>query len=224
LDEGRGCSVRPLTNSLQRLPESAGDAASVLVRNGALPEPLGQIARCYIVAQAGNDLLLIDQHAAHERLLYLQFSGRARGVPSQPLLVPISVDVPAAALPYMEKLIAVFDQLGFRIEPFGGQTFLVQSVPADLPKLDPAAVVADLLDDFESLGRVEQIEILHDRIITRMACRAAIKAGQALHLEEMRALIRDIVTARLGFTCPHGRPTMVMLTHDQLDRQFKRKL
>ena len=226
VDSGTDCSVRPITNSLRNLSEVEDDPNqnSPLIRNGAYPEPLGQVSRCYIVAQIGNDLLLVDQHAAHERLLYLKFNRVERELPSQPLFIPVSVDVPASAVAYMERLGPVFTQLGLRLEPFGGQTYLVQSVPADLPNLDAAAVIADLLDDFESLGKIEQIDILRDRIITRMACRAAIKAGQSMHLEEMRALIRDIANARLGFTCPHGRPTMILLTRDQLDRQFKRKL
>lgn len=219
------CSVRPISNSLRHLQDCADQTgASPLIRNGAYPEPLGQVSRCYIVAQLGHDLLLVDQHAAHERLLYLKFSQAARELPSQPLFIPVSVDVPASAVAYMERLMPLFNQFGLRLEPFGGQTFLVQSVPADLPNLDAASVVADLLDDFESLGKIEQIDVLRDRIITRMACRAAIKAGASMHLEEMRALIRDIANARLGFTCPHGRPTMILLTRDQLDRQFKRKL
>ncbi len=136
----------------------------------------------------------------------------------------MSVDIPATGIAYMQRLLPVFSELGLNIEHFGGQTYLVQSVPADLPKMNPSAVVADLLDDFEALGKVEQVEVLRDRIITRMACRAAVKAGQNMHLNEMRQLIREIAQARLGFTCPHGRPTMILLTRDQLDRQFKRKL
>jgi DNA mismatch repair protein MutL len=224
-EEDTDCSVRPLSNSLKHLEDCAADEqTSPLLRHGVYPEPLGQVSRCYIVAQLGGDLLLVDQHAAHERLLYLKFSRTNRELPSQPLLIPVSVDVPASAVAYMERLMPLFAQLGLNLEPFGGQTYLVQSIPADLPKLDPAAVVADLLDDFESLGKIEQIDVLRDRIVTRMACRAAIKAGQGMHLEEMRALIRDIANARLGFTCPHGRPTMILMTRDQLDRQFKRKL
>lgn len=224
-DEGTECSVRPITNSLKRLPETVETAtAYALMRNGMYPEPLGQVSRCYIVAQTGHDMLLIDQHAAHERLLYLKFSAHGQATPSQPLLLPVSVDIPASAIPYMHRLMPVFENLGLQVEEFGGQTYMVHSIPADLPNLDAANVVADLLDDFETLGKVEQVEILRDRIITRMACRAAVKAGQILHHEEMRALIRDIANARLGFTCPHGRPTMILLTRDQLDKQFKRKV
>lgn len=229
--EGSNCGVRPLNNSIRGIAEAAPGTADAtaggtpwahLLRGGQLPRPLGQVARCYIVAQAGDDLLLIDQHAAHERLMYLRFTDAPRAAPSQPLLIPVSLDVPAQALAYMHRLLPVFEALGLKVEPFGGSTFVVQAVPADLPKMDPASVIADLLDDFESLGRVERIEVLRDRIVTRMACRAAVKAGQTMHHEEMEALIRDLAEARLGFTCPHGRPTMVLLTRDQLDRQFKR--
>lgn len=219
------CAVRPLINSVRRLEEPVESPDdSPLVRNGTVAEPLGQIGRCYIVAQLGHDLLLIDQHAAHERLLYLKFNQQRGPVSAQPLLIPVSVDIPATGISYMERLLPVFSELGLKIEHFGGQTYLVQSVPADLPRMNPSAVVADLLDDFEALGKIGEVEVLRDRIITRMACRAAVKAGQSMHLSEMRQLIQDITHARLGFTCPHGRPTMILLTRDQLDRQFKRKL
>lgn len=217
------CGVRPLQSSLRRAEEAPEDVVNyALLRGGVYPEPLGQIARCYILAQIGHDLLIIDQHAAHERLMYLKFSKQKHAVNSQPLLIPVSVDVPPSAVAYMERLLPEFERLGLKIEHFGGQTYLVQTVPADLPHMNVAGVIADLLDDFEALGKVEQVEVLRDRIITRMACRAAVKAGAQLHIDEMRALIRDIANARLGFTCPHGRPTMVLMTRDQLDKQFKR--
>jgi DNA mismatch repair protein MutL len=217
--------VRPVQSSLRQVSEAPEDAVNyALLRDGMYPEPIGQVARCYILASMGHDLLIIDQHAAHERLMYLKFANRRRAAPSQPLLIPVSVDVPAPAVSYMNRLAPVFEELGLKIDHFGGQTYLVQSVPADLAHINVAAVIADLLDDFEALGKVEQVEVLRDRIITRMACRAAVKAGQQLHLDEMRALIRDIANARLGFTCPHGRPTMVLMTRDALDKQFKRKV
>jgi len=219
------CSVRPVQSSLRQVAESSEDAVGyALLRDGMYPEPIGQIARCYILAQMGNDLLIIDQHAAHERLMYLKFARQKATPPTQPLLIPVSVDVPASAVGYMNRLAPIFDSLGLHVEHFGGQTYLVQSVPADLARINVAVVIADLLDDFEALEKVEQVEVLRDRIITRMACRAAVKAGQQLHLDEMRALIRDIANARLGFTCPHGRPTMVLMTRDALDKQFKRKV
>lgn len=224
-ETGSDCAVRPVQSSLRRLADAPEDAVNyALLRNGTYPEPIGQISRCYILASTGDDLLIIDQHAAHERLMYLKFARRTVAPPSQPLLIPVSIDVPAQAVAYMDRLCRIFEDLGLKVDHFGGQTYLVQAVPADLAHANIAAVITDLLDEFEALGKVEQVEILRDRIITRMACRAAVKAGQHLHLDEMRALIRDIANARLGFTCPHGRPTMVMMTRDSLDKQFKRKV
>lgn len=222
---GVDCAVRPVQSSLRRLADAPEDAVNyALLRNGTYPEPIGQISRCYILASTGDDLLIIDQHAAHERLMYLKFARRTVSPPSQPLLIPVSIDVPAQAVAYMDRLCRIFEDLGLKVDHFGGQTYLVQAVPADLAHANIAAVITDLLDEYEALGKVEQVEILRDRIITRMACRAAVKAGQHLHLDEMRALIRDIANARLGFTCPHGRPTMVLMTRDSLDKQFKRKV
>jgi DNA mismatch repair protein MutL len=224
LAEPQRCNVHPAgTTSAPAQPEADPEATALLLAGGGYPEPLGQIANCYIVARAGENLLLIDQHAAHERLLYLRFRERsAAAPPTQPLLIPITIDVPPAIVPALVELTEQFQALGMKLEHFGGNTFVVQTVPADVPNLDAAGVVADIADDLQEEGSLTQLDLLRDRIITRMACRAAIKAGQPLGLEEMRRLIQEIVDARLGFTCPHGRPTMILLTRAQLDRQFKR--
>lgn len=223
-EASRRCDVHPLGQEPAQPAQLDPEALQLLLAGGTYPEPLGQIADCYIVARAGENLLLIDQHAAHERLLYMKFRVRVgKSVASQPLLIPITVDVPPAIVPRLLELAPHCEAMGMRVEHFGGNTFVVQSVPADVPHLDAGAVLADLADDLEGFGgETMPIEQLRDRIITRMACRAAIKAGQRLQIEEMRQLIRDIVDSRLGFTCPHGRPTMIILTRAQLDRQFKR--
>ncbi|MEI7634754.1 MAG: DNA mismatch repair endonuclease MutL [bacterium] len=205
------------------IPAADADDHTAPMPFAVMPEPLGQIAQCYIVARCGDDLLLIDQHAAHERLIHARLSRGQISPNAQPLLIPVSVDVPAPALAFMNKLLPELAELGLNVEPFGGQTFLVHSIPADLPSLDAAAVISDLIEDCETFGKSADAAELRDRVITRMACRSAIKAGQQLQPPEMRALIRDLGGAQLGFTCPHGRPTMIMLTRDQLDRQFKRK-
>src|SRR5690606_15531966 len=125
------CSVRPVQSSLRQVTEAPEEAVNyALLRDGIYPEPIGQVARCYILASMGPDLLIIDQHAAHERLMYLKFSTRRTAPPSQPLLIPVSVDVPAQAVSYMNRLRPVFEELGLKVDHFGGQTYLVQSVPA----------------------------------------------------------------------------------------------
>lgn len=226
-DSDPACTVHPLTASLAPppLPSRDTEPLAALLAEGSYPEPLGQVADCYIVARAGDNLLLVDQHAAHERLLYLQLCARCQSpAATQPLLLPLTVDVPPEITPILLQLLPDLARLGLHVEHFGGSSFVVQSVPADLPQLDPGGVLADLVDDLQQLARMNQLDLARDRILTRMACRSAIKAGQKLSLEEMNRLIRDLVDSRMGFTCPHGRPTMILLTRHQLDRQFKRKL
>jgi DNA mismatch repair protein MutL len=220
------CDVHPLrsgSSEVTSMPSPDCEAQALLLTGGQYPEPLGQVADCYIVARAGENLLLIDQHAAHERLLYMRLCSRAAtSMNIQPLLIPVTVDVPPDVVPLLQSLASDFEATGLHIEHFGGTTFVVQSVPADLPFLDAGAVLADIVDDYLALGKSGDLGDLRDRILTRMACRGAIKSGQRLSLDEMRQLIRDLVDSRMGFTCPHGRPTMILLTRAQLDRQFKR--
>lgn len=188
----------------------------------AHPRALGQVADTYIVAQVGEDLLVIDQHAAHERLLYLKACERERSA-TQSLLVPIAVEVRPSDRPLMEQLIPVLERLGFETESFGGQSFVVRSIPAMFEQIDVPTLINDLLDELAREGPVGEFEKLRERVLTSLACHAAIKAGQRLGVEEMQQLIDDLMAARLSYTCPHGRPTMILITRDQLDRQFKRK-
>jgi len=187
------------------------------------PRAIAQIADTYIVAETGDGLLLVDQHAAHERLLYMRAQAM-RGSPTvQPLLVPISVEIRPADRPLMDELAPVLAEMGFETEAFGGHTFIVRSVPTMFEQVDVAALIGDLLDDLAGEATVREGERLRERVLTRLACHAAIKAGRRLEIEEMQQLIDDLLGARLSYTCPHGRPTMICLTRDQLDRQFKRK-
>jgi DNA mismatch repair protein MutL len=123
----------------------------------------------------------------------------------------------------MEILMPSLRELGIEVEPFGGRSYVVRTLPADFANIDAVALIKDLLDDLHSLGKTSEVDIIRDRILTRMACHAAIKAGQVLRHEEMKRLIEEIRASRLAFTCPHGRPTVILITKDQLDRQFKRK-
>ncbi|MCX7012328.1 MAG: DNA mismatch repair endonuclease MutL [Candidatus Sumerlaeota bacterium] len=190
---------------------------------GVEPNPIGQLGDSYILAQLGADLLIIDQHAAHERLLYARAQAALRRPDVQPLLVPFSFRPAPADVANLEQIIPQLAALGIEVEPFGGGDYIVRAVPADFADLDMGAVIQDLLDAYHGRGVADPDAVVRDKAITRMACRAAIKAGQRLAPEEIARLIDDLLSARLTFTCPHGRPTMILLTKDQLDRQFKRK-
>ncbi len=184
---------------------------------------VGQVAASYLVAEGPDGLYLIDQHAAHERILFERFTAqRNDSVPSQSLLEPQTVELPPSSAEALVGQLSILRGLGFQVEEFGRSTFLVRAVPSLLSGMDPAAALQVIVDDFEEdetpLG--EEVEA---RIIARVCKRAAVKAGQVLSAEEQRALLRDLEQCQAPRTCPHGRPTMIHLSVDLLERQFGRK-
>ena len=196
---------------------------------------IGQIASTYLVAEGPDGLYLIDQHAAHERVLFEKLMAQhvrgeggeknvesGNGIPSQSLLQPVAVEIPPASARLLTQQLPVLAHLGFTVEPFGQATFLVRAMPALLSKLEPAAALRVLVEDFEEDETPLQAEI-EARITARVCKRAAVKAGQLLSPEEQRALLSDLEACISPRTCPHGRPTMIHLSVDLLERQFGRK-
>lgn len=195
---------------------------------------VGQIASAYLVAEGPDGLYLIDQHAAHERVLFeslmtmwqapTQTDGNASSprIPAQVLLHPVTVDLPPASARMIEEQLPMLNRLGFQVELFGKGSFLVRAIPALLVGLDPTAALAVIVEDFEEDETPLQAES-EARIIARVCKRAAVKAGQALSTEEQRALLTDLEACQSPRTCPHGRPTMIHLSVDLLERQFGRK-
>jgi DNA mismatch repair protein MutL len=207
-------SITPPVHSLQ--PELPAQAESVL-------RLIGQVAATYLVAEGPDGLYLIDQHAAHERVLFEQFMAQnAKSIPSQSLLEPVTVDFPPAEASLLAEQMPTLQRLGFQVEEFGQNTFLVRAIPTLLEKIDPTAALRVLIDDFEEDETPLQSE-MEAKIIARVCKRAAIKAGQSLSPEEQSALLEGLVACRSPRTCPHGRPTMIHLPVDLLERQFGRK-
>jgi len=188
-----------------------------------LLRPVGQIAATYLVAEGPDGLYLIDQHAAHERVLFERFMAqRGKGNASQSLLHPVSVDLPPAFARVLAEQMPMLAELGFQVETFGPNTFLVRAVPAMLAEVDPAAALRVLVDEFEEDETPLQAET-EARLIARVCKRAAVKAGKTLTAEEQRGLLLDLESCLSPRTCPHGRPTMIHLSVDLLERQFGRK-
>ena len=184
---------------------------------------IGQVAATYLVAEGPDGLYLVDQHAAHERVLYERFlEQRQTAVTSQSLLEPVSVEFTAADARLLADQLDVLVQLGFQVEPFGMNTFLVRAVPSLLERIDPRAALRVLVEDFEEDETPLQSE-QEARIIARICKRAAVKGGQVLSIEEQRALLTDLEACQSPRTCPHGRPTMIHLSVDLLERQFGRR-
>jgi DNA mismatch repair protein MutL len=184
---------------------------------------IGQVAATYLVAEGPDGLYLVDQHAAHERVLYERYiDQRQTEIPSQAVLEPVAVEFTAADARLLTDQLEVLVQLGFQIETFGTNTFLVRAVPSLLVGIDPKAALRVLVEDFEEDETPLQSE-QEARIIARICKRAAVKGGQILSIGEQRALLTDLEACRSPRTCPHGRPTMIHLSVDLLERQFGRR-
>jgi len=202
--------------TLQSHPSQANAFAPIL-------RPVGQIASAYLVAEGPDGIYLIDQHAAHERILYERYMQQRSGtIPSQALLQPAAVNLPSGAARLLEEQLPVLNQLGFQIESFGPGSFLVRSIPVLLSGVDPATALSGLVENFEEDETPLQNQV-EARLIARICKRSAVKAGKTLSVEEQRALIRDLENCQSPRTCPHGRPTMIHLSVDLLERQFGRK-
>ncbi len=186
----------------------------------ALPalRPLGQVAGCYLLAEGPDGLYIIDQHAAHERIMYEKvLAERANHSPSsQAFLEPLSIELsPVEASRYMSLAGVLFDY-GFMIEDFGGRGLLVRGVPQSLAGGDWLAALREFLNSPESVARGEE------RLAEVIACHSAVRSGKTLSMDEIRALLLGLEKTQVPNTCPHGRPTLMKLGTSALERHFKR--
>ncbi|MGC8781118.1 MAG: DNA mismatch repair endonuclease MutL, partial [Anaerolineae bacterium] len=184
---------------------------------------IGQLGAAYIICEGPDGLYLIDQHAAHERVLYEQFMAEraAHKLAIQPLLEPLLLDLSPEQAAIAAETLADLNQLGIAIEPFGGSSYLVRSLPAILARDDPQAALTEIID---GLARADDVVggTREATLITMICKRAAVKAGQVLSPAEMQELVRRLEECRSPRTCPHGRPTMIYLSAVELARQFGR--
>jgi DNA mismatch repair protein MutL len=184
---------------------------------------VGQMAATYIVAEGPGGMYLIDQHAAHERVRFEQvLTARAEpaGVATQPLLEPVLLDLEPAGAATLDAELGRLTALGFDIEPFGEAAYLVRAIPGGLAGRDLAHELREFLD---ALAAERRIDDPFERAAATVACHTSVRAGVALSTEEMRQLVRDLETTEAPRTCPHGRPTLVYMSADALDRQFGRR-
>jgi len=185
---------------------------------------IGQVGATYLVAEGPDGLYLVDQHAAHERVLFEKLMAQhgQNKVTSQALLTPVVVDLPPASATLLEDQLPLLQHLGFGVESFGMNSFQVRAVPALFTNSDPAAALRAVVEDFEEDETPLQTEA-EARLAGRVCKRLAVKAGQVLTPDEQRALLKDLETCVSPRTCPHGRPTMIHLSVDMLERQFGRR-
>jgi DNA mismatch repair protein MutL len=185
---------------------------------------IGQIGATYLVAEGPDGLYLVDQHAAHERVLFekLMTQHAMKNIPSQSLLTPAIVTLPQQSTNLLVTNLPVLQHFGFDVEEFGPNTFQVRAMPVLFMGSDPSAALRALVEDFEEDETPLQNEV-EAKLAARVCKRMAVKAGQVLSNEEQRALLTDLEACDSPRTCPHGRPTMIHLSVDMLERQFGRR-
>ncbi len=198
----------------------AAENALPLLTSLPMLRVVGQVMACYIVAEGPDGLYLIDQHAAHERIRYDKVvqQREQRAVEVQGLLEPATFELTPRQAEILKSCLDNLAEFGFTLEPFGERTFLVRAVPSLVAGDNWAGMLRELLDTLsgEARGRWEE------KIVALIACHGAVRSGQALSDEEMRALVRQLEQTANPHTCPHGRPTVVKLSAAQLEREFGR--
>ncbi|NOY79898.1 MAG: DNA mismatch repair endonuclease MutL [Kiritimatiellaeota bacterium] len=184
---------------------------------------IGTFGNLYLVAEGSGGLVLIDQHAAHERILFerlLAAAAKGEG-PRQPLLLPVTIELAPADAAFLAGRQGDFDRLGFGLEPFGGNTVLVTAVPPGFPQENLAGMLRDILDDLRTRpGGVKRIDEVR---IAQAACKHAVRAEDPLADDEVRGLLRDLARTEMPYTCPHGRPVMINIPMAELEKRFGRR-
>jgi DNA mismatch repair protein MutL len=224
LSVNRGGPTALGNSPVSSLQQSVENRQSEILDRIPLLRLIGQIGATYLVAEGPDGLYLIDQHAAHERVLFekLMTQHALKNIPSQSLLTPTVVTLPPQSANLLITQLPVLQHFGFDVEEFGPNTFQVRAMPALFMGSDATAALRALVEDFEEDEAPLQNEI-EARLAARVCKRMAVKAGQALSNEEQRALLNDLEACDSPRTCPHGRPTMIHLSVDMLERQFGRR-
>jgi DNA mismatch repair protein MutL len=189
-------------------------------------EIIGVLNKLYVLMENANGLVLVDQHAAHERVLFEELRRRMeqQGVPTQKLLLPQTFDVSPRDADWIEHNLAVLQRMGIGIESFGPDTFKIDSLPSFLDVSDAAQFMRKVIDDLKSASNNASAMRLGEEMIAKTVCRHAVKANDPLRYPEVEKLIRDLLDCDLPYCCPHGRPTMIQISLTELEKKFGRKV
>jgi DNA mismatch repair protein MutL len=233
-------SQAAISRSFGLLAPSAESFAESAAPFGAAPDadlarqapvtnyPLGaaraQLHENYIIAQTETGIVIVDQHAAHERLVYerLKAARDANGIAAQSLLIPEIVELSAQDAAMLLDHAPALARLGLTLEPFGGNALAVRATPAILGQVNAAALLRDILDELSDLGDSQQLLARIDAVLSRMACHGSVRSGRQMHVQEMNALLREMEATPLSGQCNHGRPTYVELKLSDIERLFGR--
>jgi DNA mismatch repair protein MutL len=214
--------------SLYRAPGSSSEPLRIPVSDETQAPPLGfalaQLHGIFILSENDQGLILVDMHAAHERITYerLKAAKDAEGIRSQTLLVPMAISVSEREADVAEQYHQALSELGFELRRSGPQALSIRSVPTLLADLDPKAIVLDVLTDLREHGSSQTLEQTRNELLSTLACHTSVRANRRLTIPEMNALLRDMEATERSGQCNHGRPTWVQLTKAELDKLFLR--
>jgi DNA mismatch repair protein MutL len=210
-------------------PSADTGPAMAMLKPAGLDRPLGaaraQLHETYIVAETSDGIVIVDQHAAHERLLYERLKAMlaAGGVARQGLLMPEVVELEQAAIAALAEQQSELAELGLVLEPFGASAVLVRETPALLGAADIAGLVRDIADEILAEGEGLVLKERLERVASTMACHGSVRAGRRLTPQEMNALLREMEATPMAGQCNHGRPTYVELKRADIERLFGRR-
>ena len=222
----------PLTvDHLPPLPEPVQPIGTLPVANYR-PESshefkiLGVLGKLYILMENEEGLVLVDQHAAHERILFekLRRQMESEGVPTQRLLIPLTVAVTPKDYDWIATNAETLGRMGFALEPFGNSTLKIDGIPQFFRTSDPSVTIRQLVDELRSMTTTTSRLRMGEDVIAKTVCRHAIKANDELHQPEVEKLLRDLMECELPYCCPHGRPTMIQVGYGELEKKFGRRV
>jgi DNA mismatch repair protein MutL len=186
---------------------------------------VGVVGRLYVVLESDRGLVLMDQHAAHERILFEQMLGRLESneqAPSQKLLLPETVEVSARDASFIRDQLPALSRLGVGLSEFGERTFLLDALPPFVRVAEPRRFVLELVDELKAAGQEVNTLRLGEQVVAKTVCRHAVKAHDPLAGPELEALVEDLRHCAMPYTCPHGRPTLVEMNFRELEKKFGR--
>jgi DNA mismatch repair protein MutL len=187
---------------------------------------LGVLGKLYVLMENAEGLVLVDQHAAHERILFEQMRKRMeeQGVPAQRLLMPITLQVPPRDSDWLMRHLDLLERVGIGLEPFGSGTFKIDALPTFLKGREPSQLIREIIDDLRETSSQSSRLRLGEDMIAKTVCRHAVKANDYLREAELVRLIEDLLACELPYCCPHGRPTMIQMNYGELEKKFGRKV
>ncbi len=218
----------PASSEIPAPPSSTGDAPPISDLRSPNSQDfriLGVLGKLYVLMENASGLVLVDQHAAHERILFEEMLRRmeTQGVPGQRLLLPLTLQVSPRDGDWITRHLEVLERAGIGLEPFGAGTFKIDSLPTFLRGSEPTQLLREIIDDLRETSAQSSKLRLGEDMIAKTVCRHAVKANDFLREPELVRLIQDLLACDLPYCCPHGRPTMIQMSYGELEKKFGRK-